>query len=144
MFKPVKNTHYQKKELWKKFLDEIMELPEGLQNLLKEWFEHGFISEDAVIFQIDDLDTKAKTLERFLEVCDKLSIKVETIEEMLERERLRLQEESPNKDLERLNSMTAGILSMTNNIKIISNFTLMSWVNFLFLPLMKKKSFVWE
>jgi hypothetical protein len=36
MFKPVKNTHYQKKELWKKFLDEIMELPEGLQNLLKE------------------------------------------------------------------------------------------------------------
>ena len=94
MFKPVKNTHYQKKELWKKFLDEIMELPEGLQNLLKEWFEHGFISEDAVIFQIDDLDTKAKTLERFLEVCDKLSIKVETIEEMLERERLRLQEES--------------------------------------------------
>lgn len=29
-----------------------------------------------------------------MEVCDKLSIKVETIEEMLERERLRLQEES--------------------------------------------------
>lgn len=71
MFKSVK-THYQKKELWKKFLDEIMELPEGLQNLLKDGFEHGFISEDAIIFQIDDLDTKAKTLERFIEVSEKL------------------------------------------------------------------------
>lgn len=74
-----------------------MELPEWLQLLLKEWFDNGFISEDAVIFQIDDLDKKAKTLERFLEVCDKLLIKVETIEEMLERERIRLQEESKNR-----------------------------------------------
>jgi hypothetical protein len=32
-----------------------------------------------------------------LEVCDKLLIKVETIEEMLERERIRLQEESKNR-----------------------------------------------
>lgn len=97
MFKPVKNSQFQKKELWKKYLDEIMELTEWLQLLLKEWFDHGFISEDAVIFQIDDLDKKAKTLERFLELCDKLGIKVETIEEMLERERIRLQEESKNR-----------------------------------------------
>ena len=90
----MKISHNQKKEMWKKFLDEIMELPEGLQILLKEGFEHGFISEDAVIFQIDDLEKKAKVLERFLEIADKLGIKIETIEEMLERERLRLQEES--------------------------------------------------
>ncbi|MBP7007661.1 hypothetical protein KBB05_02860 [Patescibacteria group bacterium] len=55
------------------------------------------MSEDAVIFQIDDLDKKAKTLERFLELSEKLGIKVETIEEMLERERLRMQEESKNR-----------------------------------------------
>ncbi len=97
MFKQIKGSQFQKKELWKKYLDEIMELPEWLQLLLKEWFDNGFISEDAVIFQIDDLDKKAKTLERFLEVCDKLLIKVETIEEMLERERIRLQEESKNR-----------------------------------------------
>lgn len=97
MFKQIKGSQFQKKELWKKYLDEIMELPDGLQLLLKEWFDNGFISEDAVIFQIDDLDKKAKTLERFLEVCDKLLIKVETIEEMLERERIRLQEESKNR-----------------------------------------------
>ncbi len=90
----MKISHNQKKEMWKKFLDEIMELPEGLQILLKEGFEHGFISEDAVIFQIDDLEKKAKVLEKFLEVSEKLNIKIETIEEMLERERLRLQEES--------------------------------------------------
>ena len=55
------------------------------------------MSEDAVICQIDDLDKKAKTLERFLELSEKLGIKVETIEEMLERERLRMQEESKNR-----------------------------------------------
>lgn len=98
MFKIARSgSQFQKKELWKKFLDEILELPEGLQNLLKEWFENGFISEDAVIFQIDDLEKKAKTLEKFLELADKLGIKVETIEEMLERERLRMQEESKNR-----------------------------------------------
>lgn len=90
-------SQFQKKELWKKFLDEILELPEVLQILLKEWFENGFVSEDAVIFQIDDLDKKAKALEKFLELAEKLSIKVETIEEMLERERLILQEESKNR-----------------------------------------------
>ncbi len=98
MFKIARSgSQFQKKELWKKFLDEILELPEWLQNLLKEWFEHWFMSEDAVIFQIDDLDKKAKTLERFLELSEKLGIKVETIEEMLERERLRMQEESKNR-----------------------------------------------
>ena len=77
MFKIARSgSQFQKKELWKKFLDEILELPEGLQNLLKEWFENGFISEDAVIFQIDDLEKKAKTLEKFLELADKLGIKV--------------------------------------------------------------------
>ena len=90
-------SQFQKKELWKKFLDEILELPEALQILLKEGFENGFVSEDAVIFQIDDLDKKAKALEKFLELAEKLSIKVETIEEMLERERLILQEESKNR-----------------------------------------------
>ncbi len=94
MFKPVRNQYQVKKDLRKKFLDEIIELPEGLQQLLREWFEHGFISEDSVIFHIDDLDKKAKTLEKFFEIAEKLSIKIETIEEMLERERLRLQDES--------------------------------------------------
>lgn len=97
MFKPVRNQHQIKKDLWKKFVDEIIELPEGLQQLLREGFEHGFISEDSVIFHIDDLDKKAKTLEKFFELAEKLSIKIETIEEMLERERLRLQEESKNR-----------------------------------------------
>lgn len=36
MFKPVRNQYQVKKDLRKKFLDEIIELPEGLQQLLRE------------------------------------------------------------------------------------------------------------
>lgn len=47
-----------------------------------------------MIFQIDDIESKSKTLEKFFELAEKLSIKIETIEEMLEREREKMQEES--------------------------------------------------
>lgn len=83
-----------KKEIRNKLLDEIFDLPSGLQQLLKEWYEHWYVSEDAVIFQIDDIESKSKTLEKFFELAEKLSIKIETIEEMLEREREKMQEES--------------------------------------------------
>lgn len=83
-----------RKEIRNKLLDEIFDLPSWLQQLLKEWYENGYVSEDAVIFQIDDIESKSKTLEKFFELSEKLSIKIETIEEMLEREREKMQEES--------------------------------------------------
>lgn len=83
-----------KRDIRNKLLDEIFDLPSWLQQLLKEWYENGYVSEDAVIFQIDDIESKSKTLEKFFELAEKLSIKIETIEEMLEREREKMQEES--------------------------------------------------
>lgn len=83
-----------KKDIRNKYIDEIFDIPSGLQQLLKEGYENWYVSEDAVIFQIDDIESKSKVLEKFFELAEKLSIKIETIEEMLEREREKMQEES--------------------------------------------------
>ena len=75
-----------KKNLWTKFQDEISDLSDGLQLLLEKWFLVWSLAEEDVIEEIDDLDLKAKMIEKFYYIADKLGIKVITIEEQLQKE----------------------------------------------------------
>lgn len=75
-----------KKLLWNKFQDEIMDLSDGLQVLLEKGLESGSLLEEDVIEEIDDLDLKAKMIEKFYYIADKLGIKLVTIEEQLQDE----------------------------------------------------------
>ncbi len=75
-----------KKQLWNKLQDDIQELSPQLQKLLEKWLDKGHITEEDVLAEIDDLDAKAKMLEKFYELIEKLSIKLITIEEVLKKE----------------------------------------------------------
>ncbi len=75
-----------KKQLRDKFKDDISELSKPLQGLLEKWLISGTIKEDDVISEIDDLDLNVKILEKFYSLADKLSIKIISIEEVLEEE----------------------------------------------------------
>ena len=79
-------TENIKQQLWKKFQDNISELSKPLEELLKQWFKTWTINEEDIISQIDDMDQSAKLLEKFYDLANKLSIKILTIEEMLELE----------------------------------------------------------
>jgi RNA polymerase primary sigma factor len=76
----------QKKVLWIKFQDDIIDLSEWLQLLLKKWLDVNAITEEDIIAEIDDLDVKAKMIEKFYQLAEKLSIKIITIEEQLLKE----------------------------------------------------------
>lgn len=80
------STAATKKILWNKFQDEILDLSDGLQILLEKGFELGTLAEEDVIEEIDDLELKAKMIEKFYYIADKLGIKVITIEEQLQKE----------------------------------------------------------
>ncbi len=84
-----------KKTLWNKLQDDIVELHGGLQTLLKQWLERWSITEEDIIAEIDDLDAKAKMIEKFYELADKLSIKIITIEEQLLKEAAELADQGP-------------------------------------------------
>ncbi len=75
-----------KQQLWEKFQDDIAELNKSLQKLLEQWAKWLGIKEEDIIAEIDDMDWSAKILERFYDLCDKLWIKIITIEELLELE----------------------------------------------------------
>jgi len=75
-----------KKNLRTKLLDDIHDLSESLQLLLEQWYEKWTITEEDIIAEIDDLDAKAKMLEKFYDLAEKLSIKIITIEEQLIKE----------------------------------------------------------
>lgn len=75
-----------KKDLREKLQDDIQELTPGLQELLLKWFNEGKLQEEDIISQIDDMDSMVKLLEKFNDLCDKLSIRIITIEELLEEE----------------------------------------------------------
>ncbi len=76
----------QKKSLWTKLQDDIVDLSEWLQLLLEKGFDNGSITEEDIIAEIDDLDVKAKMIEKFYQLAEKLSIKIITIEEQLLKE----------------------------------------------------------
>jgi len=75
-----------KQQLWEKFQDDISELSKPLEELLKQWFKNWIINEDDIISKIDDMDQSAKLLGKFYDLANKLSIKILTIEDMLELE----------------------------------------------------------
>ncbi len=75
-----------KQQLWEKFQDDIAELNKSLQKLLEQWAKTWNVKEADIIAEIDDMDWSAKLLERFYDLCDKLWIKIITIEELLELE----------------------------------------------------------
>ncbi len=83
-------SNSQKKNLWNKLQDDIVDLSEGLQVLLEKWFEVGTITEEDIIAEIDDLDVKAKMIEKFYQLAEKLNIKIITIEEQLLKENVEI------------------------------------------------------
>ena len=83
-----------KQQLREKFQDDISELSKPLQILLNKWFQTWTINEEDIISEIDDMDQSAKLLEKFYDLADKLSIKILTIEEILEQESKELVKET--------------------------------------------------
>lgn len=83
-----------KKQLWDGFQDDINELTKPLQDLLRQWYETWKISEEDVIADVNDLDLNVKIIEKFYELAEKLSIKVITIEEVLEKEAEEIKKET--------------------------------------------------
>lgn len=79
-------TSSLKKQLWEKLIDDIQELSPQLQKLLESGLHKGSLTEEDILAEIDDLDAKAKMLEKLYELSEKLSIKVITIEEVLKKD----------------------------------------------------------
>lgn len=75
-----------KATLWDRLQDDILDLTKWLQSLLKKWVEKWYITEDEIISEINDIDKQVELLEKFYDLADKLSIKIETIEDILEKE----------------------------------------------------------
>ena len=75
-----------KKKLRDEFQDEINELNEHLQLILEAGASTGRVDEEDLLSAVDDLDENLKLLEKFYDLCEKLSIKVVTVEEVLEKE----------------------------------------------------------
>lgn len=86
-----------KKNLRTKLQDDIHDLSESLQLLLEQWYEKGTITEEDIIAEIDDLDAKAKMLEKFYDLAEKLGIKIVTIEEQLIKEAQQQQDQPTSK-----------------------------------------------
>lgn len=83
-----------KQQLRERFQDDITELSKPLQILLNKWFQTWSVNEEDIISEIDDMEMSAKLLEKFYDLSDKLSIKIITIEEILEKESQSLVKES--------------------------------------------------
>lgn len=83
-----------KKQLWDSFQDDINELTKPLQDIIKLGFETWKISEEDVIADVNDMDLNIKILEKFYELAEKLSIKIITIEEVLEKEAEEIKKET--------------------------------------------------
>ncbi len=75
-----------KKQLWDKFQDDISELGQNLQDLLMSGLKKSVIQEEDIISEIDDMEANIKILEKFYSLCEKLSIRIITIEEVLQEE----------------------------------------------------------
>jgi len=82
------------KQLRDSFQDDVAELSKPLQDLLQNGYNTGVINEEDVISDVDDLDFSIKMLEKFYELAEKLSIKIITIEEILEKEAIEAKKES--------------------------------------------------
>ncbi len=75
-----------KQRLWDKLKDDIKELPLDLQDTMSKWLDKWYITEDEIISKLSNIDEQIELVEKFYDIADKLWIKIETIEEILERE----------------------------------------------------------
>lgn len=90
--KVVKKNTVNRQQIRDKISEDINELSPELQNLLKKGMTSGQITEDEILTEVDDLDAKIKTVEKFYELAEKLSIKIVTIEEIFEQENKQMQQ----------------------------------------------------
>ena len=65
-------------------MEDVSELSEDLQQLLATGAEKWSLLEEDLISSLDNMDGSIRILERFYDLCDKLKIKVVTIEEEIE------------------------------------------------------------
>lgn len=72
--------------IWEKLKDDINDLTWWLKDLLKKWLDKWYVTEDEIISEINDIDKQIELLEKFYELAEKLSIKIETIEDILSKE----------------------------------------------------------
>ena len=72
-----------KQTLLKQLEDDINDLPSALRKLIFKWLEKWFITEDEILANVDDLDEQVEDIEKFYDICEKLSIRIVTIEEAL-------------------------------------------------------------
>ena len=75
-----------KQKLRDEFQDEINELNEHLQLMLESGIAIGRVDEEDLLSAVDDLDENLKLIEKFYDLCEKLGIKIVTVEEVLEKE----------------------------------------------------------
>lgn len=87
-------TSATKQKLRQKLHEDIGDLTPELQSLLRKGLHAGQVTEDDILTQVDDLDAKLKTVEKFYELAEKLSIKIVTIEEVFEKENQALMQNS--------------------------------------------------
>lgn len=80
--------------LWDKLSDDIAELTPNLQKLLRSGLDRGFMTEDEILSEVDDIDRQVELLEKFYELAEKLSIRIETIEDILIKEMKETQAQS--------------------------------------------------
>ena len=69
--------------LLKQLEEDINDLPSSLRTLLFKWLEKWYITEDEILANVDDLDEQVEEIEKFYDLCEKLSIRLITIEEAL-------------------------------------------------------------
>ncbi len=72
-----------KSTLLKQLEEDINDLPSLLRKLLYKGLEKGYVTEDELLANVDDLDEQVEDIEKFYDLCEKLGIKVISIEEAL-------------------------------------------------------------
>lgn len=74
----------ERKKIYDNLMEDISELSEDLQDLLLKWAEKWSLLEEDLISSLDNMEGSIRILEKFYDLCDKLKIKVITIEEELD------------------------------------------------------------
>lgn len=72
-----------KQKILKSLEDDVSELYGPLRSLITKWLEKDYITEDEILANVDDLDEQVDDIEKFYDICEKLSIRIVSIEESL-------------------------------------------------------------
>ena len=110
------STNNAKQTILKSLKDDIDDLPWLLRSLINKWIEKWYITEDEILANVDDLDEQVDEIEKFYDICEKLSIKIITIEESF----------SPQED----DKKTLWNISLYSEKTNFLNSPFSSWVNY--------------